>query len=445
MPPRKSPPKPAAKDPTAALETAPTVFDFLREAGVARPDARPSLWEGPDGSGPNGGITYSLLCRFLSCRERFRARVVDGWGPAERFNHSIEYGNLWHVCEEAHSNDGPRARTPSWPEALKNYGVGLVRRYPLAGEDIDKWYSVCKVQFPIYLNYWKDHPDTYSRRPILAEVPFDVAYPLPSGRVVRLRGKWDAVDWVEEPCPACKLGQVRPALGEKTRWKSCKLCDGEGVLSGVYSQENKTKGDIDAIAVERQLGFDLQTGLYGVALAETLGRTDLPARLRPLADYRPEHLRGVRYNVVRRPLSGGKGSIRQHKPSKSNPKGESKQEFYGRLGTEIADAADTYFFRRKVEVKAADRTTFRAECLDPILEQLWDWWEGIVAARAAGRSPFRAGRGVSHFRFPFGVWNPLTEVGWDDLDDYVATGNTAGLERREDLFPELADPVPPLS
>ena len=68
---------------------------------------------------------------------------------------------------------------------------------------------------------------------MLQEQVCDVPYNLPSGRVVRLRGKFDSVD----------------------------LIDG-----GIYLQENKTKGDIDKIQVERQLSFDLQTLMYSVAL-----------------------------------------------------------------------------------------------------------------------------------------------------------------------------------
>ena len=79
-----------------------------------------------------------------------------------------------------------------------------------------------------------------------------------------MRGKWDSVDYI----------------GKR-----------------VYLQENKTKGDIDEQAIRHNLHFDLQTMLYMTALTEEL---------------EPQKIAGVRYNVIRRPLSGGKGSIRPH-------------------------------------------------------------------------------------------------------------------------------------
>jgi len=47
-----------------------------------------------------------------------------------------------------------------------------------------------------------------------------------------------------------------------------------------------------------------------------------------------------------------------------------------------------------------------------------------------------------HFVFPFGVYSPLTDGGATDADEFVMTGNTVGLQRVTNLFPELqnADP-----
>ena len=62
-------------------------------ATVANVNADP-LWEGPAGTGPNGGITFSLLSRFLVCRERFRVHAVLGLRPADDFNHRLEFGSM---------------------------------------------------------------------------------------------------------------------------------------------------------------------------------------------------------------------------------------------------------------------------------------------------------------------------------------------------------------
>jgi len=153
-----------------------------------KPDSKkPIARTGPVWGGPEkDGITFSLLSRFLSCRERFRLLVVEGLRPIETFNHRIEYGQMWHVCEEALANEMP------WGQLLTEYAQDLLKKYRLAQEQIDHWYNVCRVQFPIYADYWRSN-SAGDRTPLLAEQVFDIPYRLPSGRTVRLRGKWDPV------------------------------------------------------------------------------------------------------------------------------------------------------------------------------------------------------------------------------------------------------------
>ena len=185
------------------------------------------LWAGPCAPGPLGGITQSMLVRFLSCRERFRLKYVLGLEPHDKWVKTLGYGNMWHVCEEA------LAALRSWEDALLDHTNQQLNKYPLQREEIEKWCRVCKIQFPEYIKYWSEHPDVKNRTPLMQEQVFDVLYTLPSGRVVRLRGKFDSVD----------------------------LIDG-----GVFLQENKTRGDVDKLDIERQLKFDLQTLMYSLAL-----------------------------------------------------------------------------------------------------------------------------------------------------------------------------------
>lgn len=246
------------------------------------------------------------------------------------------------------------------------------------------------TQFPLYVCFWHQHPDVISRKPLVQEQIFNVPYQLLSGRIVRLRGKWDSVD----------------AIGD-----------------AVYLQENKTKGQIQPALIRRQLSFDLQTMLYLTALDNwTLEGTDLPG---PIA--------GVRYNVVRRPLSGGKGTISKHKPTKSNPAGESDQEFYGRLRQVITESPEDYFMRWKVEIISSDLQRFQSQCLNPILEQLCDWWSWCSDSPNLGR-PIRSS---IHWRHPYGVYNILDEGGSTDLDEYLTSGSEVGLQHVDNLFPEL--------
>lgn len=405
------------------------------------------LWGGPE----KDGVTSSLLSRYLVCRERFRLKVMEGLHPTETFNHRIEYGSMWHVCEEALAALSPpdsRGRSDgkavSWEKALLTYCQGLVKRYPTQTEQIDKWYQICKTQFPIYVDYWRAHPDVRNRVPLFQEKVFDVAYDLPSGRTVRLRGKWDAVDVINY-VPPCTCGADRTGPTAEAHDRKCPAAKSHTVTGemGIYLQENKSKGEIDGPRIVRQLGFDLQTMVYVVALVSYRGEDGLP-------EYGP--VAGVRYNVIRRPLSGKGvgGSIKPKKPTKSNPAGESKAAFYARLGGIIKDSPADFFARWKVDLTPGDIEKFRRETLDPVLENLTDdyeWWAYVYDQRNArpsltvydgqDRARLFPQHSPRHYRHPFGVYNVLDEGGSSDLDEYLATGSTTGLAQATTLFPEL--------
>lgn len=382
------------------------------------------LWMGPCGEGPLGGITQSMLVRFLSCRERFRLKYVLGLEPHDKWNHRIGYGNMWHVCEEAlaRCDRSGRGSTPmdNWIQSLQEHWTEMNRKYPMQQEELAKWVHVCEVQFPEYVKYWSEHPDVKNRVPLLQEQVFDVPYALSSGRVVRLRGKDDSVDLITD---------------EVT-----------GPGGGIYIQENKTKGDIDKLQVERQLKFDLQTMLYVVALWEKPS-CDLP-RLGhyrwgggngvPVGEY---PILGVRYNVVRRPLSGGRGNISPHKEKVTKTKftpAESQEHFYERLRSDyIAAEPDYWFFRVRAEISERDVRVFRETCLDPLLEQLCWWYDMITGKPPSSNWNWEVLVRSMNYRTPFGVYSALEEGGATEYDAYLVTGSEAGLRRVDRLFPEL--------
>jgi hypothetical protein len=137
-------------------------------------------------------------------------------------------------------------------------------------------------------------------------------------------------------------------------------------------------------------------------------------------------IKGVIYNVVRRPLSGGKGTIKQCK-------GETREEFYDRLSGYMREDPGHYFSRWKTEVGKHDVRLFRDTCLDPILEALCNWWTLTTGGTLL---PAYAMTG-HHWRHPYGVVNTIDEYGNSELDENIATGSTAGLVRAETLFTEL--------
>jgi hypothetical protein len=355
------------------------------------------LWKGPESEDEKfGGITNSMLQKFVCCRERFRIRYIEGWESAEGFNKSIEFGQMWHICEEVYAGLTPG----HWGSKLRDYCQLLCKKYPTQQEQIIHWYEVCKLTFPIYVEYWGNHKDVIERTPLLQEQVFNVPYKLPSGRIVRLRGKWDSVD-----------------------------LEGKGKSAGIILMENKTKGEVDEQQLKRQLSFDCQTMLYLVALTDECDKHNYGK------------IKGIRYNVIRRPLSSGTGKIRQHKATKNKPE-ETKESFYARLRDIIAETPETYFFRWRVDILPSDIARFRREFLDPILEQLCAWYEVVTATSigtAVAANPFgvTANHIAMHWRHPYGILNPLDAGFGDEWENYLETGSTVGLQRRESLFTEL--------
>ena len=372
------------------------------------------IWRGPQ----EDGITFSLLSRFLVCRERFRILVCEGLKPVERFNHRIEYGNMWHTCEEVYKETKNVAvrggHSTHWETALHRYCISLAQKYPTDQSQISQWYNVCRVQFPLYLQHWQQY-SAQKVKNLFTEETFCVFYDLPSGRTVKLRGKFDSVD----------------------------IC-GKGKKTFLSIQENKTKGDINEVDLRRQVTYDLQTMMYITALQEVKKqwadlKNESDRKMLGVPSVRKLPVSQIVYNVVRRPLSGGKHTIRKHKPTKSNPTGESDEEFYNRLSERIKEDPEFFFFRLTIEISQEDVERFRRRTLNPILEQLCDWWE------------FQSGNGETedhadiwgfnprsvHFQYPYGVYNPMLEGGYSDVDDYIREGLTTGLRIVDNLFPEL--------
>lgn len=365
------------------------------------PKTRKSFWKGP----LEDGITFSLLNRFLECRERFRLRVVEGLVDDEGFNRSMEYGSMWHESEAALATKGG-----SWLKAAQSYRDKLIAKYPDSQAEIIHWYCVLKAEFPHYITRWQaQHKANQS---LLQEVAFRVPYTLPSGRSITLRGKWDQV-----------------FLRKKNIWL----------------QENKTKGEIDEEGIMATVDENLQVMFYLIAL-ETVARTDGGGFFSGhRVDMDPKRLAGVLYNVIRRPLAD-RYAIRQKKS-------ETKKQFYERLSAEIKSKPDHYFKRWEANIGPTDIKKFKRECFDPILEGLMDWWDSIV------EDPFDPWYEVSsthdknvpgiinkskipnrhHWRTPFGIYHSLAGGFRGSYFNYITKQSSRDLRTITTLYPELED------
>lgn len=318
-------------------------------------------WKKPFWSGPyKGGVSFSKLSDWLECRERFRLSAIEGLEEKEPFNHRMEYGSIWHSGEEA------VAEGKAWKSAMKAKGTELIATYPEAEAEINKWVDIAIHQFKAYLAYWQSHPSTRRRKYYMNEQRFRVAYRLPSGRTIFLKGFIDAA-FTEAGNP--------------------------------YIQENKTKGTIYEEGITGGLPTNLQTALYLIAHNK---HPRFPTA------------KGVLYNVIRRPLSE-KHPIRPRK-------NESHPQFMKRMVEVIESKPDYYFMRWKAVITPRDLMNVKRWCIDPILEQFTDWWEWITTGEPwrlatkeecerLGAKPNLPGGGI-HWRMPFGCYNSLAN-GWE--------------------------------
>lgn len=355
-----------------------------------------TVWKGP----AEEGVTFSLLNQYLADRERFRLLTVAGLKAKEAFNHRIEYGNFWHVCEEAY-NKGSKL---SWADALKTYVAKVMSRFPLAQEQILHYYRTCVRQFEVFVKYQKTLKNKGEKDEYLfKEMTFAVPYKTERGNKVILRGKIDG-------------GFVRTKDKKKTLW----------------ARENKTKGDIKEDKIRNQLRFDLQTMIYVVAL-DWMNEHDQLGRKRKEGDYTYGcKIGGVLYNVIRRPFSGGRGNITRHK-AKGNKMAETEEAFYDRLVNDyIAKEPEYWFMQWDVELFKSDIHRFRTQCLDPMLDELVDWWASVKD------TPWNLfPEAPHHYRMPFGLYSALMEGGGTVYDEFLETGSMTGLDRDQNLFPEL--------
>lgn len=184
------------------------------------------------------GISYSLLCKFRNCRERFRISTVEGLKPSERRD-AMEFGTIFHKALEF------TAQGKTTSQVITQ----LLKFYKNSSVDPMLVKQSC-ILVPHYNKYYATEKHKY----VAQEEVFDVPYKsVTTGRMIRIRGRRDEMF-------------IR-----------------NGAL---WLQENKTKTRIDEDKILKTLPFDLQTMLYVWSMTH---------------DYKGKKIGGVLYNVIRRP------------------------------------------------------------------------------------------------------------------------------------------------
>lgn len=163
------------------------------------------------------GISYSLLSRFINCRERFRLYAVEGMREERSTKKAMDWGTYFHELIEIHALN-PNLSAP-----------GVIRRAKKKISGLEK--SQADVVFTKYLEHFEDCDYQY----VASEQEFRVPYILPNGKKIYLVGKTDEI--IKQP-------------------------DGS-----LWIQENKTKEKINEYKIESGLISDLQTMMYAVCVS----------------------------------------------------------------------------------------------------------------------------------------------------------------------------------
>lgn len=163
----------------------------------------------------------------------------------------------------------------------------------------------------------------------------------------------------------------------------------------LWLHETKTKGQIDEEGIKSMLPFDPQTMLYCYAAKQR---------------FPDMQIGGTLYDVIRRPqLKQGKN--------------ESPKAFLDRIVKDIKERPRWYFHRWEVVLQPKDLQLWEDHWLQPILRQIVLWNE-------------EKDKGIHHFLSPKALF---TTFGRCDLFHLITSGNTHGLYRRVNPYPELID------
>jgi hypothetical protein len=337
------------------------------------------------------GITYSLLSKFMGCRERTRLSYVEGW-ISKNFSVPLEFGNLFHLLKEV------RYSGASMKASLKSsekYIQSKIKKNNLSALQINELEclrGLAVVTFEEYCNYWNETPTFISGRKKWCdnnivfqhiERTFRHPFTLSNGKIITLTGKID--------------GELIDPISKKYR-----------IL------ENKTKQRVEEVDIETLLKNDTQTTMY--LLANKLSFNAMPD--------------GVIYNVIRRTSM---------KPRKN----ELAEDYVSRIGTDIRSRPDFYFMRWKVDITEDDLNRFIDKSLDPMMCQLVEWWESIKD------NPFdpwktrekngKSKKNVLHHMRPFGMYGGGARDLADDFKEIIVNGDYSEFEQRDVVFPELVE------
>jgi len=186
------------------------------------------------------GVSFSLLNRFIACRDRFQMYAVQGMREPSNSQDAMNFGTYFHRLLEFHAKDQRCSADTVIRKVSK-------LKSSVAIKPVEK--MMANMIFREYLNWYGNNVYSYFDQ----EVKFDLKYPVPGAGNIRIRGKVD---------------------------ECINHSDGT-----IWVQENKTKDKIQDRLLEQVIPFQLQTLMYAVAMEKHFKR----------------RVGGVVYNVIRKP------------------------------------------------------------------------------------------------------------------------------------------------
>lgn len=336
------------------------------------------------------GVTYSLLSKFMGCRERTRLAYVEGW-TSKHFNVPMEFGNIFHLLKEFKYSGKSMEETLKIADTYINSKINKNQLSASQTNELNCLKGLAVITFKEYCKFWDNNP-TFSKgakkwtdKNLVfkhLERKFRHPFTLSTGSVITLTGKID--------------GEFIDPISRNFR-----------------IMENKTKQRVEDVEIETLLKNNTQTTMY--LLANKLSFNAMPD--------------GVVFNVIRRTSM---------KPRVN----ETAEDYVSRIGTDIRSRPDFYFMRWVVDVTEEDLSNFIDRSLDPLLCQLVEWWESIKDAPFDPwkvKSKRGSKKNILHYARPLGVYSGGTKDIADDFKEIVINGDYGEFEQRAEVFPELIE------
>jgi len=322
------------------------------------------------------GVSFSLLSRFINCRERFRLYAVEGVREHSGSKEQMDFGTYFHELLELH------AKYPS----LSPGGVSRKAKKKISKSQK----AIADLVFNQYCQHYAEDRYHY----VAQEQEFFVPYTLPNGRTVNLVGKSDEI------------------IGAK-----------DGTL---WVQENKTKERFNEYKIESSIPFDLQSLMYCVAIEKLFKRpvTGIVYNVIRKPTHKPAKIK----EKILDPVT---------KKERTSARKETDKEFLTRLDNVIAEDRGHFFYRWEFALTKEHMTRWRQTTFDPLLTQLCMWWDSV---KHDPFSPWDLPNGdpnPHHHQRPFGVYEPMT-LGTGDFFELITRNRRIGTTSGNKCFSELS-------